>query len=92
MKSQQSVLEKQRFGRRDPDARGYFGRYGGRFVPETLVAPVEALEHAYLDARQDEGFIAELDRLLKHYVGRPTPLYEATRLAAEAGGAHIPQA
>ena len=89
MKTQQSVLEKQRFGRRDPDARGYFGRYGGRFVPETLVAPVEELERAYLDARRDEGFIAELDRLLKHYVGRPTPLYEATRLAAHAGGARI---
>ena len=44
------------FGQRDPDARGYYGAYGGRFVPETLVAPVEELERAYLAARQDESF------------------------------------
>ena len=74
------------FGRRDPDARGYFGEYGGRFVPETLVAPVEELTTAYLSVRGDEAFVAELDRLLAHYVGRPTPLYEASRLAAHAGG------
>ncbi|PYR62373.1 MAG: tryptophan synthase subunit beta, partial [Acidobacteria bacterium] len=67
--------------RRDPDARGYFGEFGGRFVPETLVEPVEALERAYFAAREDEAFIAELDRLLTHYVGRPTPIYEARRLA-----------
>jgi tryptophan synthase beta chain len=69
------------FGRRDPDARGYFGEYGGRFVPETLVAPIEALTAGYFAARQDPAFREELDRLLKHYVGRPTPLYEATHLA-----------
>jgi tryptophan synthase beta subunit len=88
MSSPQAVVES-RFGRRDPDARGYFGRFGGRFVPETLVAPIEELERAYLAARCDEGFIGELDRLLKHYVGRPTTLYEATRLAAHVGGARI---
>jgi tryptophan synthase beta chain len=77
------------FGRRDPDARGYFGAYGGRFVPETLVAPVEELTSAYFDARQDASFRAELDRLLAHYVGRPTPLYEAGRLASESGRARI---
>jgi tryptophan synthase beta chain len=75
--------------RRDPDARGYFGEFGGRFVPETLVEPVEALERAYLAARDDQAFCAELDRLLKHYVGRPTPIYEARRLAQAAGGARI---
>jgi tryptophan synthase beta chain len=75
--------------RRDPDARGYFGEFGGRYVPETLVEPVEALERAYFEARDDQVFQARLDGLLKHYVGRPTPLYEATRLAAEAGGARI---
>ena len=48
------------FGRRDPDARGYYGPYGGRFVPETLVAPVEELERAYLEARADENFRREL--------------------------------
>jgi tryptophan synthase beta chain len=72
------------FGRRDPDARGYFGSYGGRFVPETLVAPIEELTAGYLAARADAAFRAELDRLLTHYVGRPTPLYEASRLAATA--------
>ena len=69
------------FGRRDPDARGYFGAYGGRFVPETLVAPIEELTAGYLAARADEAFGTELDRLLAHYVGRPTPLYETSRLA-----------
>jgi tryptophan synthase beta chain len=75
--------------RRDPDARGYFGAFGGRFVPETLVEPVEALERAYFAAREDAAFCAELDRLLKHYVGRPTPLYETARLAQACGGARI---
>jgi tryptophan synthase beta chain len=71
-----------RFGRRDPNARGYYGDYGGKFVPETLVAPVEELQTAYLEARQDAAFLAEFDRLLAHYVGRPTPVYEARRLRA----------
>ncbi len=77
------------FGRRDPDERGYFGPYGGRFVPETLVAPIQALEHAYLEARQDVAFAAELDRLLKNYAGRPTPLWDARRLREAAGGARL---
>src|SRR5471032_757448 len=75
--------------RRDPDARGYFGEFGGRFVPETLVEPVEELERAYFAARDDPAFVAELTRLLKDYVGRPTPVYEATRLTEAAGGARI---
>jgi tryptophan synthase beta chain len=75
------------FGRRDPDARGYFGAYGGRFVPETLVAPIEELTAGYYAARDDDAFCEELDRLLKHYVGRPTPLYEARNLAGRAGEA-----
>jgi tryptophan synthase beta chain len=75
--------------RRDPDARGYFGEFGGRYVPETLVEPVEQLERAYLAARDDQAFRAELERLLRHYVGRPTPLYEAARLTAAFGGARI---
>ena len=77
------------FGRRDPDARGYFGAYGGRFVPETLVAPIEELTEGYLAARADRSFGAELERLLKHYVGRPTPVYEAARLAASSGGPDV---
>ena len=75
-----TTTERPVFGRRDPDARGYFGAYGGRFVPETLVAPIEELTAGYLAAREDLAFCDELDRLLKHYVGRPTPLYETRRL------------
>src|SRR5271170_6564617 len=75
------------FGRRDPDARGYFGAYGGRFVPETLVAPIEELTAGYFAARQDKSFRDELDQLLKHYVGRPTPLYETRNMGREASGA-----
>jgi tryptophan synthase beta chain len=77
------------FGRRDPDARGYYGAFGGRFVPETLVAPIEALEREYLAARKDPAFAAELTRLLTHYAGRPTPLWEAERLAGASGGGRI---
>src|ERR687886_150172 len=75
--------------RRDPDSRGYFGEFGGRYVPETLVEPVEELERAYLAVRDDPQFAAELDRLLKDYVGRPTPVYETTRLTEAYGGARI---
>jgi len=77
------------FGKRDPDARGYFGAFGGRFVPETLVAPVQELERAYVDARKDDAFTQEFVRLLREYVGRATPLYEAARLSASVGGARI---
>jgi tryptophan synthase beta chain len=77
------------FGQRDPDSRGYFGAYGGRFVPETLVAPVAELERAYFEARQDEAFQRELEALLRDYVGRPTPLYDAQRLSASLGGPRI---
>src|SRR5216684_4258747 len=73
--------------RRDPDPRGYFGEFGGRYVPETLVAPVEELERSYLAAREDPAFLDELDRLLEHYVGRPTPVSEARRLSAAFRGA-----
>jgi tryptophan synthase beta chain len=79
-------VEKPVFGLRDPDARGYFGDYGGRFVPETLVAPIEELTRGYLAARADEAFGDELSRLLRHYVGRPTPLYDTRRLVVEARG------
>jgi tryptophan synthase beta chain len=77
------------FGQRDPDARGYYGAYGGRFVPETLMAPVEELRRAYFEARQDDEFRATLTRLLRDYVGRATPLYEAQRLSAALGGARV---
>ena len=77
------------FGHRDPSARGYYGAFGGAFVPETLVAPIESLTASYQEARRDPAFRAELERLLRDYVGRPTPLWEATRLGAASGGARI---
>ena len=64
---------------------GRFGPYGGRYVPETLMAALEELERVYETALRDPGFWAELEGLLKDYVGRPTPLTEAPRLAAEVG-------
>jgi tryptophan synthase beta chain len=79
-------MDRETAGRRDPDARGYFGAYGGRFVPETLVAPIEELTERYLAVRHDPTFQAELASLLEHYVGRPTPLYETRRLVPEAAG------
>jgi tryptophan synthase beta chain len=72
-----------------PDTSGHFGPYGGRFVPEVLMAPIEELEKAYLEARQDPAFQAELDRLLATFAGRPTPLYCASRLSQSLGGARI---
>ncbi len=75
--------------RAGPDERGFFGQYGGRFVAETLMPNVLALEQAYADARKDPAFIAQLDDLLEHYVGRPSPLYFAERLTAHFGGAKI---
>ena len=77
------------FGHRDPDARGYYGAFGGAFVPETLVAPIATLVTSYEAARHDPAFRAELERLLREYVGRPTPLWEAARLGAACGGARI---
>jgi tryptophan synthase beta chain len=72
-----------------PDAHGRFGAYGGQYVPETLMAALAELEAAYRAARSDPAFEAELAGLLRTYVGRPTPLYHAKRLTAEAGGAQI---
>ncbi|HEY7498934.1 MAG TPA: tryptophan synthase subunit beta [Vicinamibacterales bacterium] len=77
------------FGTRDPDARGYYGAFGGRFVPETLVTPVAELEAAYLEARRDPAFLETLADLLRNYVGRETPLFEAKRLGGALGGARI---
>ena len=68
-----------------PDARGYFGAYGGRYVPETLIPALEELETLYRDARQDPAFHAELRELLTTFAGRPTPLTRADRLAAHFG-------
>jgi tryptophan synthase beta chain len=70
-------------------AIGRFGAYGGRYVPETLMAALEELEHAYTEAQADPAFHAELDLLLRDYAGRPTPLYFASRLTEQLGGAKI---
>src|SRR4051812_48229706 len=73
----------------EPDARGHWGPYGGRFVPETLMAPLEELTAAYAAARGDHQFQSELEALLRDYSGRPTPLFYASRLTELAGGARI---
>ena len=72
-----------------PDVRGHFGPYGGRFVPETLMHPLQELEAEYLRARQDPEFQRELAYYLKEFCGRPTPLYYAERLSRELGGARV---
>jgi tryptophan synthase beta chain len=72
-----------------PDARGRFGPYGGRFVPETLMFALEQLDAAYREAKADPAFQAEFHRLLNDYVGRPSRFYFAERLTQEAGGARI---
>ena len=73
----------------EPNTGGHFGPYGGRYVPEVLMAPLEELEQAYLEARQDPAFQKELQDLLRNYAGRPTPLYFAKRLTGTLGGARI---
>ncbi|HEV2435469.1 MAG TPA: pyridoxal-phosphate dependent enzyme, partial [Verrucomicrobiae bacterium] len=72
-----------------PDAQGHFGPYGGRFVPETLVHPLEELENEYRRAQKDPVFKREFEYYLKEFCGRPTPLYFAERLTRELGGAKI---
>ena len=72
-----------------PDSLGHWGKYGGRFVPETLMAPLEELTTAYLASRDDESFQSELHELLDNYAGRPTPLFHAARLTEHCGGAKI---
>src|SRR3954447_6108093 len=72
-----------------PDALGHFGPYGGRYVPEVLMSPLDELEKAYLEARVDPAFGAELQSLLKNYAGRPTPLFFAKRLTESLAGAQI---
>jgi tryptophan synthase beta chain len=75
--------------RTGPDERGHFGLYGGRFVAETLMPLILELEGAYAAAKRDPAFQTEIDRHLKHYVGRPSPLYFAERMSAHLGGARI---
>ena len=72
-----------------PDERGRFGQYGGKFVPETLMSALDELEAAYDEVVEDASFAAEMDSLLKDYVGRPTPLYFAANLSHELGGPRV---
>ena len=72
-----------------PDARGHFGQYGGRYVAETLMPALLELEEAYREAQADPAFHEEFQSYLKHYVGRPSPLYHARRLSERCCGARI---
>jgi tryptophan synthase beta chain len=73
----------------EPDEHGHWGKFGGRYVPETLVAPLDELTKEFTRARHDADFWRELDQLLRNYCGRPTPLFHAQRLSARGGGAQI---
>src|SRR5258706_522037 len=72
-----------------PDEQGHFGRYGGVFVAETLVHALDELKRAYEACRKDPEFVAEFEYELKHYVGRPSPVYHAKRWSQRLGGAQI---
>ena len=82
-------MQQSRIIRSEPDEHGHWGKFGGRYVPETLVAPLEELTNEFTRARADANFWRELDELLRDYSGRPTPLFHAQRLSAHAGGAQI---
>src|ERR1041385_5996218 len=82
-------MQKSQITGSEPDQRGHWGKFGGRYVPETLVAPLEELTIEFMRARHDNDFLQELNQLLRDYAGRPTPLFHAQRLTAHAGGAQI---
>src|SRR5213596_1786347 len=84
-----NVMQKSQIKTSEPDEHGHWGKFGGRYVPETLVAPLEELTKEFTRARHDENFWRELNLLLCDYAGRPTPLFHAQRLSAHAGGAQI---
>jgi len=82
-------MHKSRITRSEPDEHGHWDKFGGRYVPEILVAPLEELTEEFMRARADNEFWRELNQLLRDYAGRPTPLFHAQRLSAHAGGAQI---
>jgi tryptophan synthase beta chain len=82
-------MQKSQITRSEPDKHGHWGKFGGRYVPETLVAPLEQLTEEFTRARHDNDFWRELNQLLRDYAGRPTPLFHARRLTAHAGGAQV---
>src|SRR5216110_3022895 len=82
-------MQKSRVTTSEPDEHGHWGKFGGRYVPETLVAPLEELTSEFMHSRADPNFWGELNHLLRDYCGRPTPLFHAQRLTAHAGGAQV---
>jgi tryptophan synthase beta chain len=82
-------MQKSPITKSEPDEHGHWGKFGGRYVPETLVAPLDELTNEFMRAREDPNFWGELNQLLRDYCGRPTPLFHARRLTAYAGGAQI---
>ena len=82
-------MQKSPITKSEPDEHGHWGEFGGRYVPETLVAPLDELTNEFTRAREDPNFWGELNQLLRDYCGRPTPLFHARRLTASAGGAQI---
>ncbi|WP_328611952.1 tryptophan synthase subunit beta [Amycolatopsis sp. NBC_00345] len=84
-----AVTDEHQPGKHDPDERGYYGPYGGRFMPEALIGVVDEVAAEYDKARHDPEFVAELNRLLKDYAGRPSLLTEAKRFGEHAGGARV---
>src|SRR6266480_5647250 len=82
-------MQKPSITRSEPDETGHWGKFGGRYVPETLVAPLDELTKEFARARHDLDFWRELDQLLRNYCGRPTPLFHVQRLSARGGGAQI---
>ncbi|HXG38285.1 MAG TPA: tryptophan synthase subunit beta [Bacteroidota bacterium] len=84
-----TVNKSQRYVGSQPDARGHFGIYGGRYIPETLIPAAEELERTYRALQSDSSFLREFRKYLKDYVGRPTPLYYAERLSQQLGGSKI---
>lgn len=82
-------MQKSEILKSEPNEHGHWGKFGGRYVPETLVAPLDELTNEFIRARMDPNFQAEFNRLLRDYCGRPTPLFHARRLTGHAGGAQI---
>jgi len=82
-------MQKSPITKSEPDEHGHWGKFGGCYVPETLVAPLDELTNEFIRAREDSNFWTELNQLLRDYCGRPTPLFHARRLTAHAGGAQI---
>jgi tryptophan synthase beta chain len=82
-------MQKSLITKSEPDEHGHWGKFGGRYVPETLVAPLDELTDEFADAREDANFWCEFNQLLRDYCGRPTPLFHAKRLTTHAGGAQI---